>query len=99
MNGFLDWLRSSTHGITEALRQCLLWAIGLGLITHDFRGREWTDVHTVLTISAASAVLSLIASKTTVAANKVSERVEQAHARGVAAGVAQVTSGTGNGIG
>lgn len=99
MNGFLDWLRNSTHGITEALRQCLLWAIGLGLITHDFRGREWTDVHTVLTISAASAVLSLIAAKTTVAANKVDERKREAFDKGVVEGVRQMSSGTGDGRG
>lgn len=91
-----DWLRERVHETTETIRQLLLWAIGLGLITHDFQGREWTDVHTVLTISAASAVLALIASKSTVSAHKVEVRKQEAFDKGVVEGVRQMSSGTGD---
>lgn len=102
----MEWIRTHTHEITEAGRQLVLWSIGLGLITHDFAGRAWTDVHTVLTVSAISAVLATIASKTTVAATKVDERVAEAKAKGIAQGTAVevaraegVASGTGTGDG
>lgn len=93
----LYWVRERVHETTETIRQVLLWAIGLGVITHDFQGREWTDVHTVLTISASSAILSLIASKSTVSAVKMEQRKIEAFDKGVVEGVRQMSSGTGDG--
>lgn len=98
MNSIFDWLRNSTHTITEAVRQIVLWAIGVGIITHDFQGRPWDETQTVLTVSAVSAVLAVIAAKTTVSANKAQERIASARAEGVELGNAQASSGTGSGM-
>lgn len=91
----VTWLRHNTQSLTEAVRQLVLWSIGVGLITKDFQGQPWTETQTVLTVSAISAFLAVIAAKTNVAVPIVRERIARAHEEGMQAGVAQASSGSG----
>jgi hypothetical protein len=78
----LNWVQTNTQSLTEAARQLVLWAIGLGLIRTDFAGRPWDETKTMLTVSALSGLLAVIASKTNVPAPKVEERVKEAKEKG-----------------
>lgn len=90
----LDWIRSNTHGITEAARQVIYLLLGFEILTNQ-RGEPWTDAQTGLVLASLSAILTLIASKSTVAAHKVDQRVAEARGKGYAEGVRVTESNAG----
>ena len=99
----IDWIRTNSHGITEAVRQVIYLGLGFEFLKNQ-KGEPWTDAQTGLVLAALSGILSLIASKTTVAAIKVDQRVAEARAKGLAVGTAVeearaegLASGTGDG--
>lgn len=92
----IGWIRDNTQGITEAARQVIYMLLGFEVL-RNAQGQPWTDAQVGLVMASLSAILSLIAAKTTVSASKVSRRVGEAHAAGVEAGVAQASSNTGSG--
>lgn len=83
----LRWVQTYNLWLSEAVRQLMFVGLAFGLIT-------WTEQQQHTVLQAISALLTVYAAKSSVAANKVSERVDKAHAEGVAAGVAQASSGT-----
>jgi hypothetical protein len=83
----LEWIRSNTQGITEAIRQVLYWMMGFELL-RNLQGEPWTDVQLALTLSMVSGLLALVTSKTTVAAHKVDARVAEAKEKGRQIGAA-----------
>lgn len=90
----LDWIRTHTHEITEAARQLLYMFLGFEFLVNQ-RGEPWTDSQIALVLSAISALMALVASKTTVAASKVDQRVAEGRAKGYAEGVRVTESGHG----
>jgi hypothetical protein len=87
-----DWIRTNAHGITEAVRQVIYMLLGFEVLKNQ-RGEPWTDAQTGLVLAATSAILSLIASKSTVAAYKVDQRVTEARTKGYAEGIRVSESG------
>lgn len=101
----VDWIRNNSHGITEAVRQVIYMLLGFEVLKNQ-RGEPWTDAQTGLVLAATSAILSMVAAKTTVAAIKVDQRVAEAKAKGLAQGTAVeearaegLATGTGTGEG
>lgn len=90
----VDWIRTHSHEITEAARQVLYMLLGFEFLVNQ-RGQPWTDSQIALVLSAISALMALVASKTTVAASKVDQRVAEGRAKGYAEGVRVTESGTG----
>jgi hypothetical protein len=101
----VEWIRHNTQGITEAARQVLYLLLGFEVLRNQ-RGEPWTDAQTGLVLAALSALLTLIAAKTNVAAPKVEARVVEARAKGRAEGTSieearaeGLAAGTGTGSG
>jgi len=84
MTSIIEFVRNNTAGIATAIRSIILCATAFGL--------EWTADQVAATMLAVESVLAAIVGKTTVAAAKVSQRMEEAHARGFAAGTGSGTS-------
>ena len=88
----LDWIRNNSHGITEAVRQVIYMLLGFEILKNQ-RGEPWTDAQTGLVLAATSAILSIIASKSTVSAVKVDQRVTEARSKGYAEAVRTMENG------
>jgi hypothetical protein len=94
----IDWIRTNVQGITEAARQVVYLLLGFEILTNQ-RGEPWTDAQTGLVLAAISAILSLIAAKSSVAAIKVDERMLEAKQKGFDAGHAEGVRVTASGNG
>ena len=74
MIALLDFLRNNTAGIATAIRAVILCATAFGL--------NWTADQVAAAMLAVESILAAVVGKTTVSANKVQQRVEEAHAAG-----------------
>ena len=83
------WIQTYSLWLSEAVRQFMFVGLAFGLI-------NWTEQQQHTVLQAISALLTVYAAKSSVAANKVTERVQEAHAAGVVAGMAATGSGTGS---
>lgn len=94
LTSMIGWIQNNTQGITEAARQVMYMLLGFEVLRNT-RGEPWTDAQVGLSLAALSSILTLIAAKTNVSAHKVDSRVKEAHAQGMAIGVASTGSGMG----
>lgn len=84
MASILNWIKSNTIGITEAVRQLLY----VGIV---FEILAWNDTQQTAVLQGLSAVLAVIAAKTNVSAPKVDERIINAKAQSYSEGHKQGT--------
>lgn len=84
----VKWIQTYNLWLSEAIRQFMFVGLAFGLI-------NWTEQQQHTVLQAISALLTVYAAKSSVAANKVSERMKEAHAEGVAAGIASTGTGSG----
>ncbi len=86
--GFVEYARNGSTHILNLIR-AILYALML------FDVWQLTTEQMIALLAIAETMLQTVSAKTTVAAPKVEEKKQAAFDKGVAAGVAQASSGTG----